>query len=72
MLTTLRHLARNVIRESRLVCPECGGAVVLAEGTYWCDGKLVPLPYDCVDHTSSCGFSSTTLQPLRPVPPEAR
>lgn len=65
MIATLRRAARNVIRESWLVCPECGGNVALLAGTYWCvqfgDGN-----------DAHCHFTSTSLQPLRAVPKESR
>lgn len=63
MLTALaRIVARGVVSESRLVCPDCGGPIVLA-GRYWCDGPLVN-----GEHRPSCGFMSPSLEPLARVP----
>lgn len=63
ILRTLLAVARATPVERRLVCPECGGAIVLADGTYWCDGVMFN-----EDHVANCGFSSTSLQPLVPAP----
>lgn len=37
MIRTLATLARG--KRYDLVCPECGGPIVLAHGLYWCDGR---------------------------------
>lgn len=58
-LPTLIHVARNVIRESWLVCPDCGGEIVLRRGVYVCAAPLL-----------RCAFASTSLRALDSVPKE--
>ena len=59
MLKGIVRVVRSGPRKRQLVCPVCGGAIVLVDGRYWCDGALVG---DV--HGPSCGFVSRTLAEL--------
>ncbi len=62
MLTALVRIARGVVRESWLVCPDCGGEIFLRAGVYRCRG----VPYD------ECDFVSLTLEPCARIPKGGR
>jgi len=57
MIRALASVALGKRRE--LCCPECGGAIVLADWRYWCDGTVAR-----GEHGSSCGFVTATLGTL--------